>query len=73
MDAPDLSHRGTYALVMRVGARRGMRIGALGWIDIEVGHYVYVGSALGPGGVGARIAHHLGACVRPHWHIDYLL
>ena len=36
------------------------------------GFYVYVGSALGPGGLRARIQHHLRAAKRPHWHIDYL-
>jgi Uri superfamily endonuclease len=36
------------------------------------GFYVYVGSALGPGGVRARVRHHQRAAGRPHWHIDYL-
>ena len=36
------------------------------------GCYLYVGSALGPGGVRARLGHHLKQTRRPHWHIDYL-
>jgi len=39
---------------------------------LQPGFYVYVGSALGPGGVRARVAHHQGRSVRPHWHIDHL-
>ena len=29
-------------------------------------------SALGPGGLRARIAHHQKQSTRPHWHIDFL-
>jgi Uri superfamily endonuclease len=36
------------------------------------GWYVYVGSALGPGGLAARLCHHLAPMRRPHWHIDHL-
>jgi Uri superfamily endonuclease len=31
-----------------------------------------VGSALGPGGLRARVTHHRKLSRRPHWHIDYL-
>jgi Uri superfamily endonuclease len=36
------------------------------------GFYVYVGSALGPGGVAGRLRHHERASAPPHWHVDYL-
>ncbi|MGD9280552.1 MAG: DUF123 domain-containing protein, partial [Desulfobacterales bacterium] len=36
------------------------------------GFYVYVGSAFGPGGLKARIAHHMKISKTPHWHMDYL-
>ena len=49
-----------------------VRIGRLGELRLQSGFYVYVGSALGPGGVRARLAHHLEPSRRPHWHIDYL-
>ena len=39
---------------------------------LQPGYYVYLGSALGPGGLRARIAHHQKPSLRPHWHIDYL-
>jgi len=31
-----------------------------------------VGSALGPGGLAARVAHHARRSTSPHWHVDYL-
>lgn len=31
------------------------------------------GSAFGPGGLRARLRHHLESVAEPHWHIDYLL
>jgi Uri superfamily endonuclease len=34
--------------------------------------YLYFGSAFGPGGLEARIKHHLQPARRAHWHIDYL-
>ncbi|MGD0696517.1 MAG: GIY-YIG nuclease family protein [Terriglobia bacterium] len=33
---------------------------------------MYVGSAHGPGGLRARLAHHLEPTAHPHWHIDCL-
>ena len=39
---------------------------------LQPGYYVYLGSALGPGGLRARITHHQKLSPRPHWHIDYL-
>jgi Uri superfamily endonuclease len=39
---------------------------------LKPGYYTYIGSAFGPGGLKARINHHLNHCSRPHWHLDYL-
>lgn len=47
-------------------------VGRVGPLVLAAGAYVYVGSAFGPGGVRARLAHHLRISKRPHWHIDYL-
>lgn len=71
--APAVPHEpGTYALVLRCTTKRTIRVGRLGEMRLREGFYVYVGSALGPGGLRARIAHHLRCARRPHWHIDYL-
>ena len=63
---------GTYALIMAATGSRCLRIGRLGSLALRPGWYVYVGSAFGPGGVRARLAHHRKPAARPHWHIDYL-
>ncbi len=63
---------GTYALFR--AAREGglVQIGRLGRLRLQSGLYVYVGSALGPGGLRARLAHHCRREKRQRWHIDYL-
>ena len=66
------SRPGTYALLLASTLSRCLRIGRLGDLALSPGWYVYVGSAFGPGGVGARLAHHRKRAVRPHWHIDHL-
>ena len=63
---------GSYALLLQANQPQIVRIGRLGQLAVEPGCYVYVGSALGPGGVRARVGHHLRLAARPHWHIDYL-
>ncbi len=71
-DRGRLSGKGTYILVLRAERRTTITVGRLGRLAVKRGYYLYVGSALGPGGLGARIAHHAGSAARPHWHIDYL-
>ena len=67
-----LKQPGTYALVLICNSDRQVEVGKLGRFKIRSGFYVYIGSAFGPGGLQARIAHHTKVSVRPHWHIDYL-
>jgi len=63
---------GTYALLLHAAEARPLEIGRLGRLELRRGFYVYVGSAFGPGGLPARLRHHLKPATRPHWHIDYL-
>ena len=63
---------GSYALLLACSSVHRLRIGRLGGLVTQPGCYVYVGSALGPGGVAARVGRHLEGPVRRHWHIDYL-
>jgi Uri superfamily endonuclease len=63
---------GTYILALHLARTRCIRIGRLGTLAFQPGIYLYVGSAFGPGGLHARIAHHLKKARRPHWHVDYL-
>jgi Uri superfamily endonuclease len=59
-------------LLLACSSTRTIGIGRLGTIRLRPGHYVYVVSAVGPGGLQARIGHHRRKAARPHWHIDYL-
>ena len=63
---------GTYVLLLQLAAEGAIRVGRLGRVEFSAGYYAYVGSALGSGGLKARLGHHQGSPVRPHWHIDYL-
>jgi len=62
---------GTYALVLNLPRTRTLTVGALGLCDLRAGAYVYVGSALGPGGLRARLKRHFGRIGTRHWHVDY--
>jgi Uri superfamily endonuclease len=63
---------GTYAIVLKPRAERSVKVGKLGILRVQDGYYIYVGSAFGPGGLSARIAHHKRKSHRSRWHIDYL-
>jgi Uri superfamily endonuclease len=76
---------GTYALLLKLDRQERITVGKLGTFDFPVGYYLYVGSALGPGGLQARLARHRRDSEsssqsnsdqtgkKLHWHIDYLL
>jgi Uri superfamily endonuclease len=66
------SKPGTYALVLQSRTSTDIRIGRWGRLEIRPGYYIYVGSALGPGGVSARVSRHCREAKTRHWHIDYL-
>jgi Uri superfamily endonuclease len=63
---------GTYALLLELREPAELQVGRLGQIRFDLAFYLYCGSAFGPGGLAARLAHHLGPTRRAHWHIDYL-
>ena len=63
---------GTYALLFRAEEEQTVEVGALGSMTVQPGQYVYVGSALGPGGVQARVRRHARGDGALHWHVDYL-
>lgn len=66
------SRPGTYILVLSSTARISLPVGRLEFLDVQPGYCLYVGSALGPGGLRSRVSHHLQLSPSPHWHIDYL-
>lgn len=59
-------------LLLWLGKSIPIVVGKLGRIDFASGYYAYVGSAMGPGGLAARIRHHLRTNKKTHWHMDYL-
>lgn len=69
--------KGTYCLILKTDGCTQV-VGSLGEIEFQAGYYVYVGSALGPGGL-KRMHRHISLfrnkhiAKKPRWHIDYLL
>lgn len=63
---------GSYALFFLLDKRVHLEVGKLGRFLLEPGVLVYFGSAMGPGGLGARIARHLSPGKKRRWHVDYL-
>lgn len=64
--------QGSYGLVLYLARKTQVTIGKLGNMAFSKGYYLYLGSAFGPGGLRARLGHHLAISKRLHWHIDYL-
>ena len=67
--------RGSYALVIQLKNSYQVAIGRLGQQQFSTGLYIYTGSALGSGGIQARVRRHLRytKAKPPHWHVDRLL
>jgi hypothetical protein len=63
---------GVYALHLKLVHTNHFRVGKLGEFIFPPGDYVYIGSAMGPGGLQARLNRHLSGDGRPHWHIDWI-
>ena len=63
---------GNYILVLYNDEEQEVEVGKLATLDLQPGYYLYVGSALGPGGVQARVNRHSQKNKKNHWHIDYL-
>jgi len=66
------SQKGTYALIFQANQEFACKVGKRGNFKGHPGSYVYLGSAFGAGGVGARLSHHLKLSSNPHWHLDYI-
>ena len=65
--------KGTFVLFLSNTKSQKINIGKQGGFLFPSGLLVYVGSALGAGGLRGRISHHLRVYRKCHWHIDYLL
>jgi len=71
-ELPPEGAKGTYALFFRLEERLTLEAGRFGRVTLPAGWLVYVGSALGPGGLRSRLRRHLAQDKRVHWHIDAL-
>lgn len=63
---------GTYVLMLSISKPIRITVGKKGPFQFLSGWYAYVGSAMGPGGLAARVGRHLKIRKKAHWHIDYL-
>jgi Uri superfamily endonuclease len=71
---PDISEKGVYCLIFRNG-NSVLDAGRLKSIGFSEGYHVYVGSALGSGGLKRLKRHVLLSLEKnknPRWHVDYL-
>ncbi|MFW9998324.1 MAG: DUF123 domain-containing protein [Candidatus Odinarchaeota archaeon] len=66
------SEPGSYVLILHLAQSATITIGKLGTFEFPAGWYAYAGSALGSGGLAARLAYHRRRNKAPYWHIDYL-
>ncbi len=66
-DAP-----GAYWLLVALSRSLPLAGTSLGPAVLGPGHYLYCGSAYGPGGLRARLGRHLRADKTPRWHADRL-
>jgi Uri superfamily endonuclease len=79
--AAGLAPGGAYVIRIRLPAARKLvvrrrvrgRSGRSRTFLLPAGDYLYVGSALGPGGLAARVGRHLSEEKALHWDIDFLL
>lgn len=69
-EAPDAA--GAYLLLVTVPLPMRVALPQRPEAMLPAGRYLYAGSARGPGGLRARLARHLRADKKPHWHIDRL-
>ena len=63
--------KGSYVLLLGLDTERSIPVGKLGYLPFPKAYYAYIGSAMN--GFNARLARHLRAEKKLHWHIDYLL
>ena len=63
---------GAYLLLIELTKVTDVKLSKVPNISLVAGHYLYAGSAYGPGGLKARIARHMRRAKVQRWHIDQL-
>ncbi|MEM8687433.1 MAG: GIY-YIG nuclease family protein [Pseudomonadota bacterium] len=64
--------KGAYVLAIDLRRPAPLGISKFAACTIAPALYVYLGSARGPGGIGARLKRHFRKDKALHWHIDHL-
>ncbi|OGS23263.1 MAG: hypothetical protein A2252_09265 [Elusimicrobia bacterium RIFOXYA2_FULL_39_19] len=64
--------KGIYCLIITLQKMQTIKVGKSGTREFKAGNYIYTGSAMGPGGLEARIGRHMKKAKKLKWHIDYL-
>jgi len=62
--------KGTYAVLFRCDVVARIKLGCAGLHTLRPGWHVYIGSAFGGGGVGARVGRYLRRNAKVKWQID---
>lgn len=63
---------GAYLLKITLAKPVTLSGSRLAGLVLAAGDYLYAGSARGPGGIPARLKHHVSKAKKPHWHVDQL-
>lgn len=63
---------GSYVLILHLETATRLAVGAMGTAHLPAGYYAYCGSAMGSGGLKARVGRHIRGNGPLFWHIDYL-
>ena len=66
------AQRGSYALLLRLERTQWIKVGKLGNFKFPKGYHIYLGSAMGNGGIYSRVSWHINLHKKEHWHIDWL-
>jgi Uri superfamily endonuclease len=66
------ARRGAYLLLIELTKVTDVTLSNKRRASLVPGHYLYAGSAYGPGGLKARIARHLRRAKVQRWHVDQL-
>jgi len=63
---------GSYLIIGRMDSAIRLTSGPFSGHEFLSGHYLYSGSACGPGGLSSRISRHLKPETKKFWHFDHL-
>lgn len=64
---------GRYIILLELAEAVQLEVRSGTVFGLRPGTYAYVGSAMGPGGLAARIGRYRRPDLRRHWHVDFLL